>query len=92
MRIATMFVFALLFIGSVAKADRFAITCQTLGDIGQCENVTICEERTLGTCEPLPGFEGTPCSVANASAVRCKSAFPNFCEWRSSTQCVPKNR
>lgn len=93
-----LFTLSLLLLSSTsAFADNLDVTCRTLGDVGQCERVTICREQVEGMC------------VANANAIRsnpewatmCPKAGVNemacgwqssFCHWEAVAQCVPLRR
>ncbi len=90
----------LLTLSPLAQADNLDITCRTLGDVGECQNVSICKERNEGRCVPNPGFFSprdpqmtiNVCGVYNSSAANCAAYQPNNCHWEATTQCVPLRR
>jgi len=91
--ILTVLVLATL--SAPAFADDLDVTCHTLGAVGQCQNVTICQARTTGRCVPKAADRGDPNWIkacANAGVDEHWCGYQAFCEWDSVTQCEATGR
>ncbi|MGZ3693060.1 MAG: hypothetical protein ACXWQO_02415 [Bdellovibrionota bacterium] len=85
-----------LTLSTPALADNLDITCRTLGDIGQCESVSICHQsRTVGSCRPAESVRGEAdwaraCPAAGPTQQLC--GWQTFCQWEEHSDCVPLRR
>jgi hypothetical protein len=73
-----------------AFADNFDVTCQTLGSVGQCQNVTICRPISGGICRPNMGTPPRLFAVCDSGTTEQTCGWQStFCHWEIANQCVP---
>ncbi len=84
---------AFLFVAQAAHADRLDVTCQTLGEVGQCERVSICRmtpaESNCVSKVNDPQWIHT-CSQLSKLPEAC--GFVPNCQMETKSFCVPKGR
>ncbi|NQZ02107.1 MAG: hypothetical protein HRT45_15720 [Bdellovibrionales bacterium] len=83
------------FISSTAMATDWAYVCESLGQVGECSYVSVCEVEAYEACQPKPQYRGTDwerlCPSAGVNEMGC-GWQSNHCVWRSTSSCVPSGR
>lgn len=74
------------------SADAVATTCQLLGEVGSCHNVSICRSAVQAACRPKPAVASDAqwqhvCPLAGFNEQIC--GYQPFCQWEQAERCIP---
>jgi hypothetical protein len=77
---------------SESGGDPIAVTCKTLGEVGQCGATTLCQTKTEAMCKAKGAVANDPewirmCPLAGHNEQAC-GWQSSFCSWQSVSQCV----